>query len=48
MRFCGGSTNQKGFDSKLRGWIMSTVREGGKVCININKEKCRILKHIGG
>jgi hypothetical protein len=26
---------KKGFDNKLRGWIMSTVR-GGKVCVNIN------------
>lgn len=28
---------RKGFESKLRGWIMSTIR-GGKVCVNINGE----------
>jgi len=39
--------NRKGFDQKLRGWIMQTVREGGK-CVLISMEKMAlILKLIG-
>jgi hypothetical protein len=38
---------KKGFDNKLREWVMSTVR-GGKVSVNINGGMVRTLKHIGG
>jgi len=29
---------KKGFDEKLRTWIMCSVRGGGRVCVNINGE----------
>jgi hypothetical protein len=38
---------KKGFDNKLREWVMSTVR-GGRVSVNINGGMVRTSKHIGG
>lgn len=38
---------RKNFNSKLRGWIMSTIK-GGKVCVNINGETTHILKRTWG
>lgn len=38
---------RKGFNNKLRGWIMKTIK-GGKVCVNINGENNPYFKTYRG